>query len=394
MDYQVSQVIEELTNKHGGYPNPIYTTTHQGNSNTADYRRAVVLDNSDTIVPEHTVWLWPGYLPLNTLVHFAGKSAKGKSPVTLDIISRLSVGNKWPDGSLNDTGPRRSVLLAGEDNWSTVIIPRLIAYGANRGLVSRARSVLKKNEEDLRNVQTALAEDIVELEKAIDEKGDVSLIVIDPVTNYLGRLSMNKENDMRDLLMPLADLAQRKNICIVTVGHLSKKTNTDGVQLLDRVMGAAAFHGVARQTFLFGDDPSDDNKFTHIMNFGRPDDKPALKYKTYKTPIEFEGKKSDVIAVEWLGAAENVDADESVEGPKTRDKSTSKTVQGLIKSFLKEGAKTTEQVKEALRDAGIDEKFNWQRSASKVAKSGKGGPDGKGSKFCWWLETRQMTFDA
>jgi putative DNA primase/helicase len=133
--------------------------------------------------------------------------------------------------------------------------PTLISYGANRALVSRARSVVKKNEEDLRNVQTALAEDILELEKAIDKKGDVSLIVIDPVTNYLGKLSMNKENEMRDLLMPLADLAQRKNICIVTVGHLNKKTNNDGVQLLDRVMGAAAFHGVARQTFLFGDDP-------------------------------------------------------------------------------------------------------------------------------------------
>jgi hypothetical protein len=58
----------------------------------------------------------------------------------------------------------------------------------------------------LRNVQTALAEDVDELEKVLDKKGDVSLIVIDPVTNYLGGLSMNKENEMRDLLMPLAEL--------------------------------------------------------------------------------------------------------------------------------------------------------------------------------------------
>ena len=392
VDYQVAQVIEKLAEDKGIYPKPIYV---QSKPDTSEYRRAVVLDDSDGIEPEHTVWLWPGYLPLNTLVHFAGKSAKGKSPVTLDIISRLSVGKEWPDGTTNEMGARRSVLLAGEDNWSTVIIPRLMAYGANRSLVSRARSVVKNNEEDLRNVQTALAEDILELEKAIDGKGDVSLVVIDPVTNYLGKLSMNKENEMRDLLMPLADLAQRKNICIVTVGHLNKKTNNDGVQLLDRVMGAAAFHGVARQTFLFGDDPGDDDKFTHIMNFGRPDDKPALKYKTFKTPIEFEGKKSEAIAVEWLGPAENVDVDESVEGPKQRDKSTAKTVKQLIKTILKDGKKTTEQVKEALKEAGIDEKFNWQREANKVARSGKGGPEGKdGQKFFWWLPTvRQMEFD-
>jgi len=345
------------------------------------------------------VWLWPGYLPLNTLVHFAGKSAKGKSPVTLDIISRLSVGKEWPDGAINEIGSRRSVLLAGEDNWSTVIIPRLIAYGADRKLVSRMRSVLKKNESDIQNVQTALAQDVASLEKVLEQKGDVSLIVVDPITNYLGGLSMNKESEMRELLMPLAELAQRRGICIVTVGHLNKKTTSDGVQLLDRVMGAAAFHGVARQTFLFGDDPETDDKFTHIMNFGRPDDKPNLRYKTFKEPIEFEGKKSDVIKVEWLGPVENNDVDESVEGPKQRDKSTAKTVKELVHNELKDGQKTTEHLVEALKQAGIDEKFNWQRAARSVATNAKGGSEGKGPKTYWWLKDtkkpkqKEMEFD-
>jgi hypothetical protein len=92
-DYQVSQVIEQLAQEKEPYPHPIYVESsrpRQRDEQPADYRRAVVLDDSDQISPEHTVWMWPGYLPLNTLVHFAGKSAKGKSPVTLDIISRLS----------------------------------------------------------------------------------------------------------------------------------------------------------------------------------------------------------------------------------------------------------------------------------------------------------------
>lgn len=394
--WSVAEVIKKLAEDHEPYPRPIYvanapTVLHD----KTEYTRAVVLDDSDTIAPEHTIWLWPGYLPLNTLVHFAGKSAKGKSPVTLDIISRLSVGREWPDGTQNEVGSRRSVLLAGEDNWSTVIIPRLITYGADRKLVSRMRSVLRKNETDIQNVQTALAQDVASLEKVLDQKGDVSLIVVDPVTNYLGGLSMNKESEMRDLLMPLAELAQRKGICIVTVGHLNKKTNAEGVQLLDRVMGAAAFHGVARQTFLFGDDPEDDDKFTHIMNFGRPDDKPNLRYKTVKQQIEFEGKKSDVISVEWLGAAvENNDVEESMDGPKQRDKSTAKTVKELIRNTLKDGQKTTEHIAETLKQAGIDEKFQWQRIARKLAKSGKGGVDGKGPKFYWWLPIGdQLEFD-
>ncbi len=394
--YSVAEVIKKLAEDKGPYPHIIYTPTDNGNTkhtNNEEWTRGVVLDDAHSIEPEHTVWLWPGYLPLNTLVHFAGKSAKGKSPVTLDLISRLSTGKEWPDGAVNEVGQRRSVLLAGEDNWSTVIIPRLIAYGANRELVSRMRSVVKKND-IVKNVQTALAQDVAELERVLEQKGDVSLIVIDPVTNYLGGLSMNKENEMRDLLMPLAELAQRKGICVITVGHFNKKTSSDNVQLLDRVMGAAAFHGVARQTFMFGDDPEDDDKFTHIMNFGRPDDKPALRYKTYKKTIEFEGKQSDVIGVEWLGPAESVDVDESVDGPKTRDKTTAKTVKELIRNLLRDGQKTTENIKEALKEAGIDEKFQWQRIAKKMAKNGKGGVDKKGEKFYWWLPIKeQMEFD-
>jgi hypothetical protein len=333
--------------------------------------------------------LWPGYLEANTLVHFAGKSGKGKSPITLDLIARVTTGRDWPDGAANTLGPRRAVLLAGEDDWSTVIIPRLRVYGANRKLVSRARSVVRKGEEDIRNVATALKTDIERFEEKMVALGDVSLWVIDPITNYLGGLAMNKDDEMRDLLMPLAQFAQRRNVCIVTVGHLNKR-GKDEVQLLDRVMGAAAFHAVARQTFLFGDDPDDDDKFTHIMNLGRPNEYPALRYKT-----ELEDK---VVKVNWIGAADGIDTDESIDGPKQKDKSTAKLVRNTIKTLLTSGMKTTDQIKDTLKDAGVEvEKFQWQRALSRIRniKNRKGGPEGKlGKETYWWFEAAaQMEFD-
>lgn len=391
-DKGIADAIRALAENKNPYPRRIYE--EKVNPVKHEYVRGVVLDDSDTIEPEHTVWLWPGYLPLNTLVHFAGKSAKGKSPVTLDLITRLSAGREWPDGALNELGPRRSVLLAGEDDWGSVIIPRLMAYGADRKLISRMRSVVIKGEDDIQNVMTALAQDVQLLEEKIQQRGDVSLVVIDPITNYLGGLSMNKEEEMRNLLMPLSDLAQRRGICIVTVGHLNKRSGQDTVQLLDRVMGAAAFHGVARQTFMFGDDPEDDNKFTHIMNFGRPDEKPPLRYRTESIPYVYGGKESNVIQVKWLGPAESVDVEESIEGPKQRDKSQAKQVKGLVKTILKDGQKPSEYVQAALIEAGIDPAYKWQRPASSVAKSGKGGVDKKGEKWFWWLQTaEQAEFD-
>jgi hypothetical protein len=390
VDWSVAQVIEKLAKEKGPYPNSIYEVQRSKQQN--NWQRGMVFDSADAIKPESTVWLWPGYLPLNMLVHFAGQSAQGKSPVTLDIISRLSTGAEWPDGTANGVGPLRTILLAGEDHWPTVIVPRLLDYGANLKFVERASSVLTKDENDIRIVQTALKEDVQFIEDRIKLLGNVGLIVIDPITNYLGGLVMNKEEDIRSLLMPLADMAQRNNVCVVTVGHLNKRNGKDGTPLLDRIMGAAAFKGVARQVFLFGDDPEDDDRFKHIMNFGRPDDKPALRYKTTKRKVVFDGGQSDVIAVEWLGAAESVDVDESIDGPKKQDKTEAKRIAKLVVEFLKDGMKLTEEVAKSLQEAGVDtSRNNWQRCARKVAKSGKGGPLKKGSKFYWWLPTNQQS---
>ena len=86
--------------------------------------------------------------------------------------------------------------------------------------------------------------------------------------------------------------------------------------------------------------------------------------------------------------------DEVTNEPKQREKSTAKAVRQLIKTILRDGQKTTDQVKEALKEAGVDEKFCWQREANKVARSGKGGVDKKGEKFYWWLPVpEQIEFD-
>ena len=206
---------------------------------------------------------------------------------------------------------------------------------------------------------------------------------------------MNKEEKVRSLLMPVVEqIAQPLNVCVITIGHLNKRGAEAAVN--DRFMGAAAFSGVARKSFVFGPDPNDDDKFAHIMGLVRATSTPALKYKTVAVPYEWDGKTSQFIQIKWLGQAENVDVDEVVNAPKQRDKSTAKNVRQLIKTILRNGQKTTDQVKEALKEAGIDtEKFSWQREASKVAHSGKGGVDKRGEKFFWSLEAaQQTTFDV
>lgn len=389
VEYSVTQVIQKLAEDKGPYPGKIYVE-RQVASNNQEAERDMVLLPASRRVKKHTQWLWPGYLTLNTLIHGAGKSAEGKSPVTLSLAATVTRGDKWPDGSVNTLGPRSVVLMASEDDWDSVIIPRLELYGANLEMIFEAQSVYRKGEQST-NVLASLNKDIALLSRRIEERGDVSLVIIDPITNYLEGLSMNKEQEMRGVLMPLADLAQRLNVCVLTVGHLNKR-GKDAATLFDQVMGAAAFIGVARQTLFFTADPDDDNKFAHIMGLGRKTNFPAMKYKTKSTQVEWDGLASDVVSVEWTGSS-HADMEEAAVNPqKASDKSAAKEVRTFLKAFLRDGAKTTRVIEEAMKEAGI-EISNWQRAAKKVATHTK--TKGKDSHTEWFLPTPdQLKFDG
>jgi putative DNA primase/helicase len=383
VEYSVTQVIEKLTQDKGPYPNKIYEDRVQP-KNTQESQRSSRLIAAEEIEEKPRVWLWPGYLEANKLVHFGGASSAGKSPVTLDLIARLTKGTEWPDGSPNKVGPRSAILLASEDDWHDTIRPRLRLAGANIGLVFKFISVLTRGEE-VHEVTTALDKDIEEIAAHIKSRDDVGLVVIDPITNYLGNKSMNKEDEMRSILMPLANLAQTFNTCVITVGHLNKRDKD--TSLLQRLMGAAAFGGVARQVFMFGDDPEDDGKFSHVMGLGRASSSPPLRYCTEAVSTEIAGKESEVIKIKWLGPAEHIDMDEVVNARKQRDKSAGKEASAFIKAFLRDGEKSSKAIEDALKEAGI-ECTNFARSAKKVAKSRKA--KGKNAGWVWFLPAHEQ----
>ena len=386
VEWSVSQVIDKLVKDKGPYPNKIYEDRVQQRTHVESQRGGKLVASSAK-VKKHKVWLWPGYLPANNLVHFAGSSAVGKSPVTLDLIARVTAGKPWPDGTPNTYGPRSAILLASEDDWEDTILPRLEAMGANTDIVFEYVSTITRGEESY-DVATALDQDVHDLHAQIRSRDDVGLVVIDPITNYLGDKSMNKEDEVRSILMPLAKIAQSSKVCVVTVGHLNKRDKDTAI--LQRLMGAAAFGGVSRQVFMFGDDPEEEDRFSHVMGMGRAVTSPALKYKTEVVPLEWDGATSEVVTVKWLGAAKGVDMDEVVNARKQSDKTKSKEAAAFIKAFLRDGAKSTKAIEDAMKDAAVDYS-NFSRTANKAgAKKRAVKGKGKGAGYEWYLPAHEQ----
>ncbi len=386
VDYGIKEALEALVKEKGPYPNPIYEKKQQPETGLV-----YTLQSLNEVEETSLSWLWNGFLPDNQLVHFVGASSEGKSPVTLDLIARITTGKAWPDGSPNTLGPRSVILMAGEDDLSDTVKPRLRIAGAD---ISRVHTfkVTARREDKETVLSAAIDRDYQGLVDTVRSLDDLALIVLDPITNYLGKQGMNKEEDIRgNISMPLKALAQERHVCIITVGHLNKRDKE--ATPLQRSMGAAAFTGVPRKVFVFGNDPEDDNKHAHIMTEVR-DKQVAIQYKTVAVPDPEGIQKSPIIKVDW-GKVVEVDADEVVNAPKQKDKSVTAKATMLVLGMLRSGSKKKAELDQALKENGIDpEKIEWTRLKKRCKAESKPIP-GKGAGWEWFLPTpEQAQFDS
>lgn len=194
------------------------------------------------VKPEAVRWLWRERIALGKLTIIAGDPGLGKSFLSCDLAARVTLGSVWPDDALSYAPKGGVVMLNCEDGLADTIRPRLDCHGADvRNIValSAVRDVLNED----RQRQFDLSRDLPALEQAIVEVGECRLVVIDPVTAYLGdRHDSHKAADVRALLAPLGELAARHDVAVVGISHLNKGNGP----AMYRTMGSLAFIAAAR----------------------------------------------------------------------------------------------------------------------------------------------------
>ena len=205
-------------------------------------------------------WLWNGRVPAGKLTLLVGDPGLGKSFVTLDIAARVSRGRPLPH--LSDehrrpsTTPGSVVLLSAEDDVSDTIRPRLVATRPiSRGL-RRLEAVRSPDPErgQPRDMTFSLANDLGVLEQLISSLDRCRLVVIDPITAYLGAGDSHNNAEMRSLLAPLSDLASRTGVAVLAINHLNKAGQGPAIY---RSMGSLAFAATARSVLAVLRDPHD-----------------------------------------------------------------------------------------------------------------------------------------
>jgi len=163
------------------------------------------------VKPSPIEWLWPNWVAIGKVSVLAGDGGRGKSTILCDLAARTTTGDKWPDAAAaSKVGG--VIILAAEDDIGDTIAPRLLAAGADMASVFVIQSVRDGNQ---RRRGFNLQADLERLENEIRKRGDIRLIIIDPVSSYLGKVDSHKNADVRSVLEPLGEMAARMRVAII-----------------------------------------------------------------------------------------------------------------------------------------------------------------------------------
>jgi AAA domain-containing protein len=235
-----------------GEYDPKRDTTRRNGKVPATGGRRLTLTPADRIKSGRVRWLWQGWVPLGALTVVAGEPGLGKSTLTGAHLAALATRGAL-DGELR--GKPADVLIASaEDDWSAVIVPRLMAANANLERVHR----IDVMDEDGAGLFT-LPNDVARLTLALDALQaagrTVAMIVVDPVGAFLsGSTDSHKDASVRRALTPLAQLGMDRGLAVVAVAHLTKDASQ---RLMSRVSGSVAFGAAPRSVIGFARDPDD-----------------------------------------------------------------------------------------------------------------------------------------
>ncbi|MBI4574708.1 MAG: AAA family ATPase [Planctomycetes bacterium] len=195
-------------------------------------------------------WTWPGRIPAAKLTLLVGDPGLGKSLLTLYFAAVVSRGALWPGREPSEQGA--VVILSAEDDVADTIRPRLDAAGADTKVIHALTAIRDGAHERV----VCLDRDLPAVEATIERAGrtaPVRLVVIDPISAYLGDVDSHVNAAVRGALAPLAALAQRTGAAVLAVTHLRKAPG----QAVYRAMGSLAFTAAARAAWGVARDAKD-----------------------------------------------------------------------------------------------------------------------------------------
>jgi hypothetical protein len=335
-------------------------------------------------------WLWPSRFAIGKLGILAGLPDEGKGQVLADMAARTTRASEWPCGE--GFAPLGSViLLTAEDGIEDTVVPRLLAADADLNRIEIVGMVAASGNRDR---MFNLGTDLELLREKIAEVGDVKLVLIDPISAYLGsgKIDSFRTTDVRAVLGPLVDLANELGVAFVGIMHFNKKMDVTNALL--RISDSLAFGAAARHVYAVVDDAENKRK---LLVRGKNNLAPATKALAYSFSVCEVGRdpKTDQTIhaprIVWhpkhvdVTAAEAMQAATEAKSPTARDEAKT-----FLADLLANGPVTKNEIEECADANGIAERTLFRAKGDLKIIAKKDGPNGE---WTWRLPSEPKRWD-
>jgi hypothetical protein len=317
------------------------------------------------VAPEPVSWLWPGRIAMGKLTLLAGDPGGGKSTLALAIASHLSRGSDWPDGGAAPRGT--TLILSAEDGIADTIRPRLDQLGGDPACVVVLRAIRDAGGSRPLN----LDRDLDRLALAV-QRVRPTLVVIDPLSAYVGSIDAHRDAEIRGLLAPLAALVERERAALLAVAHLAKDAQRAA---LHRPGGSIAFVAAPRVVLCLAADPSDPDR--RVLA--------SLKNNLAPRPASLAFRLRHGGRIEWERGPADLDAEQLLRSSTSAEREEATDAEHVIRELLDDADAWPLDAKAALAAGqahGIHER-TLQRTARRlgirIARLGFG----PGGRWVW-----------
>lgn len=252
-----NKTSSELENKYGNVVTPIK-------------RKPLLYRSGKDIKKEPIKWLFEDMIPIGEVTVLAGEPGVSKSTLLMKLSALTSIGGVFKAGIFNFKIPQgKVVVLSMEDAAESVVIPRFEAAGGDLDCIKVIEGDKEKDNfgieyEDI----IRFDRDLGRLSLTLEEIKDVKLIIVDPITSYIGDIDDSKNVEVRKMYSKLIAIARKYKCAIILNTHLSKGAVGKGGKASHKVLGSIAYTAAARAVYFvnFDDDSKTKRKVVPSKN--------------------------------------------------------------------------------------------------------------------------------